>query len=53
MCDSGVILKGEIRCWSLLRVKGLNVKSLVGYHVPFSHNLMIDLSVILQGEIGC
>ena len=23
MCDSQVILKGEIRCWSLLRFKGL------------------------------
>ena len=25
MFDSGVILLGEIRCWSLLRVKGLLV----------------------------
>ena len=23
MCDSGVVLKGEFRCWSLLEVKGL------------------------------
>ena len=24
MFDSGVILKGEIRCWSLSGIKGLN-----------------------------
>ena len=31
MFDSGVILSGEIRCWSLLGVKGLNMKDLVQF----------------------
>ena len=29
MCDSGVILQGEIRCWSFLGVKGLTYRAVI------------------------
>ena len=31
MFDSGVILSGEIRYWSLLGVKGLNMKDIIQF----------------------
>ena len=31
MFDSGVILSGEIRCWPLLGVKGLNMKDIIQF----------------------
>ena len=48
-CDSGVILRGEIRCWSLLGFKGL-IK-LVKKHaiVPLNGNreVMMDTQAML------
>ena len=41
MCDSGVMMLGEIRCWSLLRVKRLNTN-----YLQFSHFLTFKRNII-------
>ena len=52
MCDSGVILYVEIRCWSLLGVKGLNCDLLHPFFLQASQQLIkncIRERIIRQG----
>ena len=52
MCDSGVILYGEIRCWSLSGVQGLNCDLLHPFFLQTSQQLIkncIRERIIRQG----
>ena len=51
MCDSGVILLVEIRCLSLLGVKGLSLFTICGsfYFLLIIHYMIFIYSVIENG----
>ena len=46
MCDSGLILLGEIRYWSLLWVKGLSYFMLIASNQELHSNLVFKQSAV-------